>query len=493
MTRLSDEQALAAVETRDVFIEAFPGSGKTTVAAKRFGILRFAAPKPDDARAVVATSFTRSATRELRVRVLRTWGAAALAWPHRISTIDALVVDLVHALLHSGDVRWPGDHTTIEVHDSWFALAKPTWNRREHVVVLNGSTVALRVALRDAAMSRPPVSAVRAALSNGICTHEEMRQVLGLALEIADLRAAVAGQLARRVRALVVDEVFDANPLDLAIVQLAAEAGVSLSLVGDPWQALYGFRGASPQSVPVLVDAVECCTRRLTHSYRWASDDQRDLAEALRRSEAVALPTCDPDPQVADVDVVISCEWKRLWNVAPTVLPLAFSGGRGTAPEAAATLLLDTFTRSNVGLRAVNVTDALRRLEISAGNQLAEDLRELIELVRPDAGLTARELYESLSSEIGRHTDVALPAWHWKYAERLDWFMSRAREVGPFVPGLTAHQAKGREWNIVALALSGEDRALLAAGLDKDRERHRQLYVACTRARLGTYLIEAPQ
>jgi DNA helicase II / ATP-dependent DNA helicase PcrA len=56
--QLTDAQVLAAARTGGVFIEAHPGSGKTTVAARRFGVLRFGAARIHDARPVVAVSFT---------------------------------------------------------------------------------------------------------------------------------------------------------------------------------------------------------------------------------------------------------------------------------------------------------------------------------------------------------------------------------------------------------------------------------------------------
>ena len=57
---------------------------------------------------------------------------------------------------------------------------------------------------------------------------------------------------------------------------------------------------------------------------------------------------------------------------------------------------------------------------------------------------------------------------------------------GQLIAGMTVHQAKGREWDYVGVRLSEEERATLAAGLRVDNERHRQLYVACTRARFST-------
>src|SRR2546425_9081985 len=87
---LTDEQVLAAASPdRLLYVEAFPGSGKTTVSDQRFGLHRYA--RTTDHRAVVAVSFTRSATEEIRSRVSRQWGPSALTWPHRIVTLDTIL------------------------------------------------------------------------------------------------------------------------------------------------------------------------------------------------------------------------------------------------------------------------------------------------------------------------------------------------------------------------------------------------------------------
>ncbi|WP_149828436.1 ATP-binding domain-containing protein [Streptomyces tailanensis] len=51
------------------------------------------------------------------------------------------------------------------------------------------------------------------------------------------------------------------------------------------------------------------------------------------------------------------------------------------------------------------------------------------------------------------------------------------------IPGMTCHQAKGREWDRVGGRLEAADAAALRRGLDPTEESHRALYVALTRAR----------
>jgi len=70
---------------------------------------------------------------------------------------------------------------------------------------------------------------------------------------------------------------------------------------------------------------------------------------------------------------------------------------------------------------------------------------------------------------------------------------SRVCYPGPFVPGITVHQAKGQEWSRVAVVLGDDDRARLAKGLNPDDEDDRRLYVALTRGRMATGTLSIEQ
>jgi DNA helicase-2/ATP-dependent DNA helicase PcrA len=70
---LTDEQkAAASASDQRLFIEAAPGAGKTTVAAERYGILRYTRPTGSGG-SITAVSFTRSATGELFRRIRGRW------------------------------------------------------------------------------------------------------------------------------------------------------------------------------------------------------------------------------------------------------------------------------------------------------------------------------------------------------------------------------------------------------------------------------------
>ncbi|MET8081987.1 UvrD-helicase domain-containing protein [Streptomyces sp. NPDC005303] len=319
---LTPQQLTASGSARDrVYVEAAPGSGKTTVSALRFGLHRFGTPT--DARAVVAVSFTRSATEELRTRVARQWGSASLRWPHRVVTLDSLLCDLLFHLLNEGVLHWPGGHTELDVLDSWRTVLPTKPGRIRPVLQVDGVHVVIRTVNEPQDTSHPSALHFKGAVSAGTCTHDNVREALQGALTAGPARRALISYFENTVRSLTVDEVFDANDLDRDIFSLVASASSSLTLVGDPWQALYQFRGARPAAMAAYISENGFVTHHLDNSFRWGTDRQAWLARRLRRSLPVTLPT----GSARDADMVLALKWKALWDCDPHVLPLAIKPG----------------------------------------------------------------------------------------------------------------------------------------------------------------------
>ncbi len=244
---LTPEQLLAAASTRRLlYIEAFPGSGKTTVSNQRFGFHRFA--RTADHRAVVAVSFTCSATEEIRSRVSRQWGSSALGWPHRIVTLDTILNDLLVHLLWSGILQWPGNHLELDVLDSWRTHLPTIYTRDKPVLALDGTCIVAGSIRQVEREGHVDLAAFTSAIGEGRCTHENVREVLQAALRIEGIRASVKTYFATTIRSLLVDEVYDANDLDLEIIRLAADAGLSVTLVGDPGRPSTDFVARGPRT-----------------------------------------------------------------------------------------------------------------------------------------------------------------------------------------------------------------------------------------------------
>lgn len=487
---LTDEQRLiAASRAKLVFVEAVPGSGKTTVAAERFGVLRYEQMRADT-RGVVAVSFARSAVAELKHRIRRRWGARTIAPPNAVTTMDGLHRDVVGFLLRTGRLDWPGGIVAPKLLDSWarqrgasrISTTAPRNQRWE--LALNGTTLAVNYRVVEAPCWGMPYAKREdfvESLIDGVCTHDEIRQLVGLALGRPELRDAIDDYLARSMVHLIVDEAFDLNGLDTLLVRRAIAAGVGVTLVGDPWQALYEWRGARPDLVDLLLQDHAFTTLPIHQSFRFKCAQTRQLAADLRDGLGVTIA-----PSQGTADVVLASEWEHLQTAGLDVIPLSF-GQLDCQTDASLTLLLDAVVRARLGLRALNRTEALRCLRRDEENL---DLEPILSMLRePAIGIDQVMEPLRLATKVGNARRPSLPANRMpsrlaRLALLRDW-LTADRE---YIAGVTFHQAKGREWRSVDVALNGRALAILAAGLTREVEDHRKIYVGLTRASHSTRL-----
>lgn len=488
---LTDEQLLAAgTRSPAAFIEAGPGTGKTSVSAHRFAAHRFD-PAGDPSRSVLAVSFTRAATSTLRRRVQRLWGPAATTPPHRIVTLDTLIGDLLHDLLREGVIVWPNGHTELDVHDSWSSFSGSSFNRTAYEVNLIGNRVDVQRTWVPANRPAIPATEIVPRLREGTCTHDDVRTVLRAAIEVESFADFVRDRLHQRVRALIVDEVFDANDLDLKIIEMTMEAGIDTTFVGDPWQALFVFRGARPEEVRDLVARRGVRVLPLTHSFRWLTSEQEDMAGALRERQPVAIPVL-PAADASTCDAVLALQWKPLWELGDSVLPLAFGSFKGTHEEAAATLMLSHITRTIFGMDATYLREALTSLAITDDELLPflqPAMQEVVDVLSASHATAPKEAYEMLRTMLAEVSPRELRRTHHAYTRRLKLIQRRLMASTQLVPGLTTHQSKGQEWDVVGLRLTDTQRLALATGLDPANDDHRKLYVGATRARSATRIL----
>jgi DNA helicase-2/ATP-dependent DNA helicase PcrA len=298
------------------------------------------------------------------------------------------------------------------------------------------------------------------------------------------MKAAIIAYLTSTVAHLVVDEVFDANRLDLELVVLACNTNIDVTLVGDPWQALYRFRGANPELVPKLIQAGGFVTLPLSQSFRFQSPEMRSIASSLRKGRPVSILAGGPH------DVVLASSWDALWNGPDHVLPLSF--GRTTnKTDAAAIMLLDHIVHAKFSERTIFLPEALLLLDLDPEIYRSQGpvvLGNVVDVLNSPSGgpqLALSALRQAVKDLGGSRRP---PSGSGKAEQRqLDRLSALARRIRSprLVPGMTIHQAKGREWEHVGVQLTSAEVAVLSAGLDQSMENHRALYVALTRARHG--------
>ncbi|KAF2781563.1 hypothetical protein STPH1_6237 [Streptomyces sp. OM5714] len=224
-------------------------------------------------------------------------------------------------------------------------------------------------------------------------------------------------------------------------------------------------------------------THYLDDSFRWGTDRQAWLTRRLRR----CLPVTLSAGFARDADIVLALKWKALWESDPRILPLAIKPGVGQVQEAICTLLLNEVAQNALAMQAVFLHDALVTLGLER-EVLATTLRPCLQsaITGLKGGDQPALVWQRLTGSLAVHIPaIATTQFTRKPLRALSRIQLRLAN-DRMIPGLTAHQSKGREWNTVAVRLSPADAAALAHGLDPARSDHRALYVALTRARLNT-------
>src|SRR3989442_7293457 len=129
----------------------------------------------------------------------------------------------------------------------------------------------------------------------------DFEDMLELAVRLLDQHSGAAAQIHDRYAAFTVDEYQDVNPLQDALLERWLGGRDELCVVGDDYQTIYGFTGASPS---YLLDV-----RRRFPNARIVTleDNYRSTPQVLRTANRVAAhmgghpktlrPTCGDGPE----------------------------------------------------------------------------------------------------------------------------------------------------------------------------------------------------
>ncbi len=260
---LDPDQARAA-EAVDgpLMVIAGPGSGKTRMLTHRIAHLVLERGVPPGS--CLAVTFTRKATEELRARLAVLLGGKA----------DAVAVHSFHslglAILHT--------HADRAGLDANFRIA----NEAERKAAL---AEALGVSDTRAARLLKTVSVLKRSGTKGTGEEAEARAVLDrigraqgwvdfddlvvLSADLLDQNAEIAAQWQARFAHIVADEFQDVDEQQYRLLRLLTGESGNLCVIGDPDQAIYGFRGADAACFARFGrDFPAAPTLRLTRNYR---------------------------------------------------------------------------------------------------------------------------------------------------------------------------------------------------------------------------------
>ncbi len=463
---LNDEQLFAAsYSDGPMIVKAGPGSGKTRTLTHRAARLL-----EDSACArsgVTAVTFTRKAAAELKER-LRRLVPEDRAARCRTGTFHQLGA---HILAVLDPDSGPLDEERILDHDEAVRFFLQAASDRGLKVSASGaSSVLERISLLKQNLTEPGSDVEDDEVAGAYALYQESMENAGL-LDLDDLIGKPVRLLrgnpgkAREFReatagSLLVDEFQDVNAAQYELIKLLTDSeGSGLFLIGDPDQAIYGFRGAD---------------RRFFFK---AEEDFPTLRRVLlTRNYRSTRPILQAAHSVLNGD-----------GPSGTIVAEAGDGARVTAAQ-----LPGASTEGGFIVRTIeSLIGGSSFLSVDSGLGSDGDwglgLRDFAVLYRLNA---VGDEIESAFKASG------IPYQRAKRAKPEEESEALQRDVQA-VALMTAHAAKGLEFPVVFVAGCNEgilpytpERQSAALSYDLDEER-RLLYVAMTRAERALYVTYA--
>jgi len=274
--KLNPEQEQAACSAAPaILVSAGPGTGKTATLIGRLSRL-LSTPEADPGRFVVIT-FTNRAAREIRERLAREIGAAA----------DAVFVGTFHGFCLARLREYDPGLVPIgdEGRDIVIRKTFPQLNRTE-VEELRQALAAHfaqpAVPAESVAQPEPRIREYLAALASQHAI--DLDGIVPALVELLESQPTMREKLGAEIGYLFVDEFQDLNGGQYRLVELLAERA-RLFAIGDPDQAIYGFRGSDRSLFFAFRDRFRPEALALCRNYRSAPPILEAAAALISHSQ----------------------------------------------------------------------------------------------------------------------------------------------------------------------------------------------------------------
>jgi DNA helicase-2/ATP-dependent DNA helicase PcrA len=524
---LNDAQQEAVTAIRGpIAILAGAGTGKTTTITHRIAY-QVASGAFGPGR-ILAVTFTEKAAAELKARLARlgvhgvearTFHAAALGqlsrlWPQHAGAPLGDILEAKAPLIASLANALPPPHKFVPRRD---LASEIEWAKNRIVpperyldeVAATGHVPPIPAAL----MERVYAGYERRKRAMAKMDFEDM---LGMAVSLFDQHDAAAREVRARYEAFTVDEYQDVNPLQHALLDRWLGGRDELCVVGDDYQTIYGFTGATPAYLLGFQDRFPGArVVRLEENYR-STPEVLALANRLSgrlggyRKILRATRAPGPAPVIrsvpgegAEADVVVD-EVRRLHGSGRVpfeemAVLYRINARSEQFEEALAEAGIPFQVRDGAFLRRPGPRAAMARLrrEGATIRPVAEAVERVTQALgfdpeaEPDSEEEAtRQADLARLRDLAREFAVARPDEG--IAEFLEELARRfsAEESGRGVKLMTYHRAKGLEFEAVFLPRLLDGELPYRSGRNRapvDEER-RLLYVGITRAKRFLFL-----
>jgi DNA helicase-2/ATP-dependent DNA helicase PcrA len=267
-------------------VAACPGSGKTTLIVAKLAIM--ARKWPYRTKGICVLSHTNAAREEIQRRLCGTVvGQHLLSYPHFIDTIHGFVNRfLALPWLNSNGFPSPTIDDDVTYAYRCRALTRQEYRQLDDFLQKKNSGLdKIRLADRDlrlclgskpfpagpdTAMHKIARRAVEASSKAGYFCYDEM---FVWANALLSDHPEVSTSLQRRFPLVIIDEMQDASPIQVAALDSVfprSASEVVLQRVGDPNQELYDATRAQPAAAPGFPDAARCLS--IPNSFRFGPE-----------------------------------------------------------------------------------------------------------------------------------------------------------------------------------------------------------------------------
>ena len=520
---LNDAQREAAEAVRGpVAILAGAGTGKTSTITHR--IAAQVASGAFEASTLLAVTFTEKAARELKERLARlgvagvearTFHSAGLSqlsklWPRFTGEPLPQILDGKGPLIASLANALPPPHKFLPRRE----LANEIEWAKNRLVPPDRYLEELDRIGHDPPIPEPLMHRVYEGYERrkdriGRIDFEDM---LGRCIQLFDEHPEAAALVRERYLAFTVDEYQDVNPLQQALLDRWLGGRDDVCVVGDDYQTIYSFTGASPEYLLTFPQRFPDATIvRLEENYRSspqvltiANELTQHLGgfhKTLRSTRAEGPgPTARWFPD-ADAEVAfVLAEIGRLHSLGMPFEEMAvlyrINARSEPYEEALVAEGIPYQVRDGAFLRRPGPRAVLARLQRATG-----DAPSLVDAATDALGFDPQSASED-AEEITRQADLArLRTLATEYGSAtpggdLAGFLAElarrfsAEQTGRGVNLLTLHRSKGLEYEAVFLPrlLEGELPFKAGRSVSDPREERRLLYVGITRAKTHLYL-----
>ncbi len=301
----------AAVEhgLAPLLIIAGPGTGKTLTLTRRIAhLLKTGQARPGE---VLAVTFTNRAAREMKERLERLLEAFDIEPDIRVMTLHAFGFELLRT--HGAGIGI-GAEDTLWDDESRKELLRGVLKPLILATPLIASNKTLEALSRwkQARCEGPgaafdPLALVGEAYDRALRERHALDydDLLLMPIDIMDRDESVRERILREIRFVFVDEYQDLNPLQIAFVKRLFGEGTSVTVIGDPDQSIYGFRGVDPSRFLSFADDFPGAeTALLEENYRSSPTIIKAARAAIAHNPATTqrklLPTRPDGPLIRE-------------------------------------------------------------------------------------------------------------------------------------------------------------------------------------------------